>query len=267
MRALVIVGVLVFAPAVASAQGAAARVDIDLKQASLDYVLRILGDTARLNVVILEGADTKVDVQVKRTPWTTVLDDVIKRANLAYVKEGNVVLVGPPAFIDERKKAKKRTYAGPAVDVDLVGVDATDAGKLLSAASPKPIRLEGGSKAVTLRLMRLPLDQAQELILLATGATVAAPPAKEPAPKETKPATKATKACAAARMPAGDLEAIGVVRFGTKRWALLGTKTSAETFVVAQTDCVGTEAIKVKQIGTSFVQLADDKTWQLHPAP
>lgn len=260
MRAVILAAVLLFTPAGASAQGSAKQVDLDFTQQPLAHLLKLLGDVGRVNVLVLEGGDTKLDIKAKRIPWTTAMDDLVKRANLASLREGSVILVGAPAMIEERKKAKKKTFAGPAVDVDFVDVDAADAARLLATATGKPLRLEAGVKPANFRIMRIQQEQVMDLIILQTGA-VQGNPAKDGEVKA------AAKKCVAAKLPAGELEAIGIVAVGTKRWALLGTKTSPETFIISPTSCVGTEQAKVKAIGSAFVELADQKPMQLHPAP
>ena len=160
------------------------------------------------------------------------------------------------------------------LDIDVVGVDARDAGTLLAVATGKPIVLEGGT-AATLRLRRVPSDLAREMIVLQTGATIGEP--VKPAPKGVDPTTpkakpgdakpaKPAKACVATRLPLTDLEIVGIVRAGTKQWAMFGTKTSAETYIVDKAGCLGIEGEKVTFIGADTVSAAG-LTYPLHPEP
>jgi hypothetical protein len=269
-RALVF-AVVVLAMSPAAAKGKGAAMSLDFKKAALSDVLRLISDVGRANIVILDGADTPIDITAKDTPWDDVLADVIAKANLAVVREGSLYIVGPQAVIDERKKLKKRTYAGPTMDIELVGVDAPAAAALVAMASAKPFVLEGGRPS-TLRLRRAPTALVQEMLMLQTGAT---PPAPPPPPadgttrhplREPKPAKNAKAPCAAARLPIADIELVGVAKVGIQGWGMFGTKTSAETFIVAKSGCLGIEALKVKYIGFDVLEAADGPTWN-HPTP
>lgn len=267
MRGLVIAAV-VCTSTIAAAKGKGAVMSADFTKAPLSEVLRLIGDVSKANIVILEGADTAIDVSVKATPWDDVLADVVAKANLAVVREGSLYIVGSQAAIDARKAQKKTKYAGVVLDIDVVGVDARDAGTLLAVATGKPIVLDGGT-AATLRLRRVPSDLAREMIVLQTGATmgepVKIPKAPTPDPKAAKSA-KPAKACVAARLPLTDLEIVGIVRAGTKAWAMFGTRTSAETYIVDKAGCLGIESEKVTFLGADTVTAAG-LAYPLHPEP
>ncbi len=273
MRALVF-AVIALAASPVAAKGKGAKMSVDVKKTALSDVLRLVSDVGRANIVIVDGADTPIDVTLKDTPWDDVLADVVAKANLAFVSEGSLYIVGPQAVIDERKKLKKRTYAGPTMDIELVGVDAPAAASLVALASGKPFVLEGG-RTSTIRLRRAPTALVQEMLMLQTGATPPAPP-PPPAPgttrhplevKDPKPAKNAKVSCAAARLPIADIELVGVAKVGTQGWGMFGTKTNAETFIVAKSGCLGIEALKVKLIGFDVLEAADGPTWKLHPSP
>lgn len=269
MRGLVIAAV-VCTSTIAAAKGKGAAMSADFTKAPLSEVLRLIGDVGKANIVILEGADTAIDVSVKATPWDDVLADVVAKANLAVVREGSLYIVGSQAAIDARKAQKKPKYAGVVLDIDVVGVDARDAGTLLAVATGKPIVLDGGT-AATLRLRRVPSDLAREMIVLQTGATIGEPVKvpKAPTPKADPKAAKSAKpakACVAARLPLTDLEIVGIVRAGTKAWAMFGTRTSAETYIVDKAGCLGIESEKVTFLGADTVTAAG-LTYPLHPEP
>jgi hypothetical protein len=262
MRALVVAAVLVVSP-IAIAKGKGALIDMDVKQTALADVTRTLSDVGRFNVVLLEGADTKVDVQAKTVPW----DDVVASANLAMVREGNLFVVGSREAITARKAQKKPRYSGPVLDLAVVGVEPRDVATLIAVATGRPIVLEGGD-AATIRLRKVPSDLAHEMVMLQTGAKIGEPPPRQAPPAKVKPGdtkpAKATTICAAAKLPVADLELIGVVAAGTKRWAMFGTKTSAETFIVDKAGCLGVEGLDVRYIGFDALD-AGARSWKLHP--
>ncbi|MFN0247631.1 MAG: hypothetical protein ACKV2T_12165 [Kofleriaceae bacterium] len=262
MRALV-VAVWLLSSSVVVAKGK--TVDIDIKQGAVDDFMRVLGDTGKVNVVVLEGGDTKVDVLAKNVPWDKVLADTVAKANLAFVREGNVVIVGSQAAIDARKATKKAKASGPMIQLDLVGASPKDAALLIAVATGTAFDLDGGD-AVSLRLRQVKASVAKDIVGLVSKATVAASPAK-------RAIGRAKGACVAPKLPANDLQLVGIAGIGTKRWAMFGTMTSAETFVVTQADCLGLERRKVKAISPTWLVVlneADGRVeefqYQLYPA-
>jgi hypothetical protein len=249
MRALVVVALSCLS-SVAVAKGKGATIDIDIKQGAVGDFMRVLGDTGKVNVVVLEGADTKVDVLAKKVPWEDVLADIVAKANLAFVREGNVVIVGSQAAIDARKATKKQKPSGPMIQLDLLGASAKDAAFLVAVASNTAFELDGGD-AITIRLRQVNVSVAKDMLALVSKATVAPAPAK-------RALVRAKGACAAPKLPGADLELVGITSVGAKRWAMLGTRTSAETFVVTPADCLGVEGRKVKSIGANFLELTSE---------
>lgn len=73
--------------------------------------------------------------------------------------------------------------------------------------------------------------------------------------------------CVAANLPLTDLEIVGVVRAGTRSWAMFGTRSSAATYIADKTSCLGIEAAKVSFIGADRLATADGHEFLLHPEP
>lgn len=260
MRVVVSAVMVAALVAPAAAKGKGAALSMSYKKAPVQDVLRVIGAVGKFNVVFADRVDAKIDVEYNTVPWDDVLREVVAQAKLAYVMEGNIAIVGTQASIDARKaqtaKAKPKA-SGPRVTLDLVGASAKEAAGLLAIATGSAFELDGGDDA-TLLLKNVPLSVAKDMLALHTHATPVAKPAK--------PAlVRAKGACAAPTLPVGELEIVGIAGVGTKRWAMLGTKTSAETFVIAAADCVGTERLAVKLVGDGFVDLDGNTTLRQHP--
>lgn len=256
MRGVVLAAV-VLASSVADAKGKGKPVDLDFSSVAIGDVLRLLADVGRVNVVVLEGADTTIELRAKLVPWDDVLSDAVAKAKLAFVREGNLVIVGSQAAIDARKTAKKGKASGPSVDLDVLGASAKDAAYLVAIASQTPFELDGGND-VTLRLRRASLSVVKDMIALQSAATVAPAPAK-------RALARAKGACAAQKLTFDELELVGVMTIGTKRWAMLGTKTSAETYVVTPTDCIGVEGVKITRILPDSLEIDGNVVLLMYP--
>lgn len=100
MRALPIV--MLLAPALAhadrelcepNARFRGAVVDLDLKDANIHEVYRLLSDVGRVNIVVPDAVTGKVTLRLKRVPWDQVACTVAAVHQLAISVNGNVLLV------------------------------------------------------------------------------------------------------------------------------------------------------------------------------
>lgn len=233
-----------------------ATIDVDFKQAPLVDVLRIIGDTGRLNIVPLDIGDVKLDVRYKRVPWDQALDELVARAGLAYARTGNVYVIGAPPVIEPLRGTQAKTYTGQTVDLDVVDLDAATVLDFIARATGESVAARPGSgHRVKQALRRVPLDQAVELVLLGAGTTQVA--------SATAPAT--VTGCAAASLPAQSLRLAAILRRGVEGWAALTDGTT--TWTIKRGDCIGKDGVKVLEIGSGYVTLdgADRIEMVLHP--
>lgn len=235
-----------------------ATVTIDFKAADFGDLMRVLGDTGRVNIVLVDVAPTRLDVTVTRKPWDQVLDELVARAQLGYERKGNVYVVGQPAMITERKKRKPVKYSGVTMDLDVQELPAVTAAALVASATGHPFEIKpGAARDATLRIRRVPSDQAAELIVLQTGGT-----------RVDKPTPVAAgTGCIAAKVPLGNLRLAGIAAVGTKRWAaVLDDKQVA--YILGRDRCVGAEQASVKEIGDGYLTFTvgtSEVSVSLHP--
>ncbi|HEU0032212.1 MAG TPA: hypothetical protein VFQ53_16370 [Kofleriaceae bacterium] len=103
MRALVVVAVLVVTtPAYADRDFCApgtryrgATIDLDVKQADVQEVFRLLSDVGRVNIVVPDDVRGKVTLRLRRVPWDQVACTVAAVQQLTITVNGNVLLVMP----------------------------------------------------------------------------------------------------------------------------------------------------------------------------
>ena len=107
MRALVILGTLVGLCGAARAderelctkQGAyrGPAMDLDVKNADVHDVYRLLSDVGRVNIVIADDVRAKVTLRLKRVAWQQVACTIAAVHKLQILVDGNVLLVRPRA--------------------------------------------------------------------------------------------------------------------------------------------------------------------------
>jgi len=238
------------------------NVTLDIKAAPLEDLLKVIADVGKVNVVTVDAAAPPLDVKVKSVRWTKVLDDIVKRSNLAYQHVGNLVIVGKPELIAARKKTAKRKYKGKVIDLDLVNAAAPAAAKLLATATGAGIAIDGkGPRSAHLRLKKVPSDQAAELLALNTGTTLVARPAPQPRPPSAT--------CIADTTQMRQLRLAGIARAGTKSWALFIDPTGG-SYVATKGNCIGVGATMILGFGAGTVSLDlgdEDTSAVLRPRP
>lgn len=88
------------------------KVSIEVYDAKVSDVLRLLQRASRMNFVISSDVNTKISLSLVKVPWDQVLDVVMQNAQLAYVKEGDVLRITPLTHMrDERLMASQAVEA------------------------------------------------------------------------------------------------------------------------------------------------------------
>jgi type IV pilus assembly protein PilQ len=104
MRALVVVAILGVSAGTAAADrdmcAANARyrgapVDLDVKDADIHDVYRLLADVGRVNIVVPDRIKAKVTLKLRRVPWDQIACTVAAVHRLDITINGNVLLVMP----------------------------------------------------------------------------------------------------------------------------------------------------------------------------
>jgi type IV pilus assembly protein PilQ len=102
-----------FTPAIAGQAEAAAaaggkydgrRIDLDLKDADIHNVLRLLADVGRVNVVTADDVQGNVTIRMRNIPWDQALDVVLQSKNLGMVQRGNIIRVAPLAQLEKERE-------------------------------------------------------------------------------------------------------------------------------------------------------------------
>lgn len=68
-------------------------IDLDVKDADLHDVLRLLSDVGHANIVVEGDVSGRVTVRMKHVPWDQALDVVARAKGLVVERDGSVLLV------------------------------------------------------------------------------------------------------------------------------------------------------------------------------
>lgn len=78
--------------------------DLDVKDAPIHDLLRLIADTGRINIIVPEKINAKVTVKLKRVPWDQALEVILASQGLWYRQEGNLYRVADRKELDQEDK-------------------------------------------------------------------------------------------------------------------------------------------------------------------
>src|SRR5262245_28157703 len=91
--------------------GSSQLVSIDTKEMELSDFLRLMANTANVNVVLHPALQGKVKLRIQDALWDQVLDAVLKNHGLAKEIEGNIIRIAPSAVFEAERKQAAATEA------------------------------------------------------------------------------------------------------------------------------------------------------------
>jgi len=115
------------------------HVSIDLKDADVHNVLRLLAEVSKLNIVATDEVRGKVTLRLFDVPWDQALDIVLQVLNLESEQEGNVIRISTVKRLrEEREELQKAQEAAKAVEplrIEYIRVNYAKATKLADIIS------------------------------------------------------------------------------------------------------------------------------------
>jgi type IV pilus assembly protein PilQ len=114
------------------------RIDLDLKDASVHEVLRLLSDVGRVNIVTADNVTGSVTIKMRNVPWDQALETVLQAKGLGMVRQGNMIRVAPLADLNKERelaiaRRKSELQLAP-IDTRLIPVSYADAKDLQARA-------------------------------------------------------------------------------------------------------------------------------------
>ena len=96
------------------------RIDLDLKDADIHNVLRLLADVGQVNVVTADNVSGSVTIRMRNVPWDQALDVVLQSKGLGMVRAGNMIRVAP---LSDLEKEREMQLARRAQEVKLAPLE------------------------------------------------------------------------------------------------------------------------------------------------
>jgi len=126
------------------------RIDIDLKDADVHNVLRLLADTGHVNIVTADDVSGTITIRMRNVPWDQVLDVVLQAKGLGMVRQGNLIRVALLAQLQKEREFRlaqqKQEYELTPLETRLIPISYAQAGELQARA--KELLSPRGSLAV-----------------------------------------------------------------------------------------------------------------------
>jgi type IV pilus assembly protein PilQ len=102
------------------------RISLDLKDADIQNVLRLLADVSKLNIVAADDVKGKVTIKLRNVPWDQALDIILRAKGLDKTRNGNIIRIAPVDVLRKEEelrieRAKARVELEP-LSVRLVPV-------------------------------------------------------------------------------------------------------------------------------------------------
>lgn len=114
------------------------RIDLDLKDADVHNVLRLLADVGRVNIVTADDVAGNVTIRMRNVPWDQALDVVLQAKGLGMIKQGNLIRVAPLAALQKERElrlaAAKQEYELTPLETRLIPVSYASADDLQARA-------------------------------------------------------------------------------------------------------------------------------------
>ncbi|MEZ4299832.1 MAG: type IV pilus secretin PilQ [Polyangiaceae bacterium] len=80
------------------------RVDLDLRDADIHNVLRLLADTGKVNIVTSDTVTGNVTIRLRNVPWDQALETILQAKGLGMVRQGNMIRIAPLADLNKERE-------------------------------------------------------------------------------------------------------------------------------------------------------------------
>ena len=149
------------------------RINIDLKDADIHNVLRLLADTGHVNVVTADDVGGTITIRMVNVPWDQVLDVVLQAKGLGMVRTGNLIRVAKLDQLQKERELKlaamKQEYELTPLETRLIPISYAQADELQQRAkellSPRgSIAVDERTNVLIARDIGANLDYVEQLI-------------------------------------------------------------------------------------------------------
>jgi type IV pilus assembly protein PilQ len=126
------------------------RIDLDLKDADVHNVLRLLADVGQVNIVTADNVGGTITIRMRNVPWDQALDVVLQAKGLGVVQRANMLRIAPLADLEKERelqiaRRQQEVKLAP-LETRLIPVSYAQASEIQERS--KPLLSERGSIAV-----------------------------------------------------------------------------------------------------------------------
>jgi type IV pilus assembly protein PilQ len=149
------------------------RIDLDLKDADIHNVLRLIADVGGVNIVTADNVSGQVTIRMRNVPWDQALDTVLQAKGFGMVRQGTIIRVAPQADLNKEQelaiaKRKSELELAP-IETRLIPVSYAKAQELQARAkdmlSPRgSIAVDERTNVLIARDVAGNLNQVEELV-------------------------------------------------------------------------------------------------------
>ncbi|MBI4703540.1 MAG: type IV pilus secretin PilQ [Deltaproteobacteria bacterium] len=149
------------------------RIDLDLKDADIHNVLRLIADVGNVNIVTSDNVEGNITIRMRNVPWDQALETVLQAKKLGMVRQGNIIRVAPAIDLQKERedaiaKRKSELELAP-IETRLIPVSYAKAEDLAMRSrellSPRgSIAVDARTNVLITRDVAGNLNQVEELI-------------------------------------------------------------------------------------------------------
>lgn len=149
------------------------RIDLDLKDADIHNILRLLADVGKVNIVTADDVSGAVTIRMRNVPWDQALDVVLQAKSLGMVRSGNLIRVAQATTLQKERELKlaaaKQEYELTPLETRLIPVSYATADELQARAkellSPRgSIAVDERTNVLIARDISANLNHIEELV-------------------------------------------------------------------------------------------------------
>lgn len=82
------------------------RIDLDLKEANIHNVFRMIADVGRVNIVAADDVQGTVTIRMKNVPWNQALEVILRAKKLGMERRGNIIRIALAADLAKEREEK-----------------------------------------------------------------------------------------------------------------------------------------------------------------
>jgi type IV pilus assembly protein PilQ len=83
-------------------------ISIDLQNAEVEHVLRLIGEVAGYNLILDAGVGGRISMKLDNVPWDQVLDLVLVQRNLDMERRGNIMRISTVQQMESEREQRRR---------------------------------------------------------------------------------------------------------------------------------------------------------------